>query len=518
MSRPGEREGRYAWGVLLVLTAVYVLNYLDRQILSILAEDVKRDLELTDAQIGFLYGTAFAVFYAVFGLPLGRLADTWTRTRVITWGLSVWSLMTAVSGLARSFGQLAGARFGVGVGEASANPAAFSLIADYFRPERRATAMAVYQTGLYIGSGLGLGIGGLVVHAWDVAWAGTPPPFGLRGWQVAFFVVGVPGLLLAPLVRRLAEPERGALDGVPAPNAAHPMRDALRELGAVLPPFTLAHLWTVGGGARLPARNLAIAALLALAAWGMTAALGNPVQWIALGVGIYAATSWSQGLRIRDPASFALMFEARAPRLAALGFAFLAAVGYGVNFWTAPFFIRVHGMEKATAGVTLGLIHALGGWLGVVAGGVIADRWRRRTAEGRIYTTMLAASLPVPFAIAMLRAPATPVALACYALWSVLAGCWGGAAVAVVQDLVLPRMRGTAAAVYLLLATFVGLAVGPYAIGRVSLAVGDLGLAMQMGLVWDGVALLCLTGAGRHLAADEAGKIARARAAGEPIA
>jgi MFS family permease len=165
MSGASAREPGGARLALAVLTAVYVLNYLDRQILSILAEDVKRDLGLSDAQIGFLYGTAFAVFYAVFGLPLGRLADTWTRTRVITAGLGVWSLMTTVSGLARTFPQLALARFGVGIGEASANPASFSLIADYFRPERRATAMAVYQTGLYIGSGLGLGIGGLVVTA-----------------------------------------------------------------------------------------------------------------------------------------------------------------------------------------------------------------------------------------------------------------------------------------------------------------------------------------------------------------
>ena len=212
------------------------------------------------------------------------------------------------------------------------------------------------------------------------------------------------------------------------------------------------------------------------------------------------------------------MFEARAPRLAALGFAFIAAVGYGVNFWTVPFFIRVHGMERAQAGLTLGGIHALAGWTGVTLGGVVADRWRRRTSAGRLYTTMLAASVPIPFALAMLRLEATSTALVCYAAWSVLAGCWGGAAVAVIQDLVLPRMRGTAAAVYLLLATFVGLAIGPYAIGRLSQATGDLGLAIQFGLVWDGAALVCLAGAARHLASDEAGMLARARAAGEPIA
>src|SRR5262249_6681793 len=152
----------------------------------------------------------------------------------------------------------------------------------------------------------------------------------------------------------------------------------------------------------------------------------------------------AQALRRRDPPTFAVMFEAHAPRLAALGFAFLAAVGYGVNFWTAPFFIRVHAMDRAQAGLVLGGIHALRGGLGVVLGGVVADRWQRRTIAGRLHTTMLAATLPVPFALAMLRASTVGTALGCYAAWSVLAGCWGGAGVAVIQDLVLPRMRGTA--------------------------------------------------------------------------
>jgi len=134
-----EAAGRYPRYVLGVLVLVYVFNFLDRQILSILAERIKADLGLSDAQIGFLYGTAFAVFYALFGIPLGRLADVWDRRRLISVGLSFWSLMTAASALARNFTQLTAARFGVGVGEASASPAAYSLLCDYFPVARRAS-------------------------------------------------------------------------------------------------------------------------------------------------------------------------------------------------------------------------------------------------------------------------------------------------------------------------------------------------------------------------------------------
>src|SRR5262249_38439290 len=158
---------------------------------------IKADLQLTDAQLGFLYGTAFAIFYAIFGIPLGRLADVWDRRRLIAIGLTGWSCMTAISGLARNFPHLPAARIGVGVGEASASPAAFSMLSDYFPISKRATVLAIYSSGIYIGAGLGLGIGGLIVERWDAAWAGTTAPFGLRGWQAAFFAVGLPGLLLA---------------------------------------------------------------------------------------------------------------------------------------------------------------------------------------------------------------------------------------------------------------------------------------------------------------------------------
>ncbi|NJN52820.1 MAG: MFS transporter [Gammaproteobacteria bacterium] len=198
MSDDREVGGRYAKYVLGVLVIVYIFNFVDRQILSILAEEIKADLGISDADIGFLYGTAFAIFYAVFGIPLGKLADVWMRGRLISVGLAFWSLMTALSGTAKSFASLAVYRFGVGIGEASATPAAFSMLSDYFPPRLRATALAIYSSGIYIGAGIGLFIGGVVVEGWRDAFPDpATAPFGIKPWQAAFFVVGLPGLAMA---------------------------------------------------------------------------------------------------------------------------------------------------------------------------------------------------------------------------------------------------------------------------------------------------------------------------------
>ena len=142
-AHPPVRVSAYAWYALFVLVLVYIINFIDRQILSILAEDIKKDLGLEDAQIGFLYGTAFAVFYALFGIPLGRLADSWYRGRLMAIGLALWSSMTALSAFANSFTMLAVARIGVGIGEASASPAAYSMISDNFPKEKRAAALSI---------------------------------------------------------------------------------------------------------------------------------------------------------------------------------------------------------------------------------------------------------------------------------------------------------------------------------------------------------------------------------------
>ncbi len=173
----------YSWYALSVLVLVYVLNFIDRQILSILANDIKADLGVDDAYLGFLYGTAFAIFYALFGIPLGKLADSWKRVRLMTLGLTLWSAMTAVSGFARDAATLTVARIGVGVGEATASPSAYSLISDWFPARLRATALAIYSSGLYIGGGVSLAIGGVIVDQWNSAFPGGDPWLGLAGWQ-----------------------------------------------------------------------------------------------------------------------------------------------------------------------------------------------------------------------------------------------------------------------------------------------------------------------------------------------
>ena len=187
----------YALGVLVV---VYTFNFIDRQILSILLGPIKQDLGLSDSALGMLTGFAFALFYATLGIPIARFADRSNRRNLIAWALAIWSAMTAVSGLAQNFWHLLLARIGVGVGEAGCSPPAHSILADYFPTENRATALGIYSLGIPFGILFGFIAGGWLNEFF--------------GWRVAFFIVGVPGLLLAILVRfTLREPPRGMAEG-----------------------------------------------------------------------------------------------------------------------------------------------------------------------------------------------------------------------------------------------------------------------------------------------------------------
>ena len=517
-----EVGGPYARYVLFVLVLVYVFNFIDRQILSILAEEIKADLGLDDAQIGFLYGTAFAVFYAVFGIPLGRLADVWVRRSVISMGLFFWSGMTALSGTARSFVSLAGYRIGVGVGEASASPAAFSMLSDYFPPRLRATAVGIYSSGVYIGAGVGLLIGGQVVDRWNAAYPGGGP-FGLVGWQAAFFVVGLPGLLMAIWVRTLKEPIRGMAEGLPEPKPHPAPFGALgKELMAVLPPFTLISLG-VAGGARVVVMNLVGAAVIAGISWALVVLVGPVPQWVALGIGVYCAFSWAQGLALRDRPAFELIFKTKSMVLGVIGFASISFVGYGFGFWIPPFFIREHGISAGTAGTILGVLAAIGGWLGVTTGGIVSDKLKERSPRGRMVVGLFAAGFAVPAAFVVVGASNLTLAYAGTFLFHVFSSSWVGPGATTPNDLVLPRMRGAASAFYLLMVTFIGLALGPFTIGKLSDVFARGGadpadalrsamLASLFIFLLTGVALIA---AGRYVGEEERTRVERARAVGE---
>ncbi len=186
----------YANYVLVLLFVVYIFNFIDRQILAILLDPIKEELGASDTQMGFLTGFAFALFYTFAGIPIARAADSGVRRTIISIGIAVWSLMTAASGLIRTFPQLALARIGVGIGEAAFVPPAHSLISDYFPPKRRATAFAVFSMGIYVGVAMGFLIGGWISE--------------LSSWRMAFVVVGLPGLVMAVIVRlSVREPPRG---------------------------------------------------------------------------------------------------------------------------------------------------------------------------------------------------------------------------------------------------------------------------------------------------------------------
>ena len=522
------RIGAYAYYALFVLVLVYVVNFIDRQILSILVGDIKRDLGASDAQIGFLYGTAFAVFYALFGIPLGRLADSWYRGRLMAMGLALWSSMTALSGFASTFGMLAVARIGVGIGEASASPAAYSMISDSFPKARRATALSIYSSGLYIGGALSLPLGGLIVSRWTRAFPEpAAAPLGLAGWQAAFLAVGLPGLLLALWVLSLREPLRGASDGQPQPVVRpNAWRDFGRELAAILPPLTLISVSRIPGALRT---NLIVLGIVVAAALALIRLTGDWPQWSAYGLGVYAVFSWTQSLKGRDLPAYRLIWGEPLVVVLAIAFGSIAFVAYATSFWMPPYVEATFygdplaparylgGMTaKEEVGFIIGWSAAFASAAGVILGGYISDLWRQRDPRGRLFVNMLSAVLPIPLVSFMLVTDSLGALYVVNPFAHMFASAWVGAAVATLQDLVLPRMRATAGATYILGTTMIGLALGPYFAGKMSMLTGSLGTGIACLFVMPPLTLLGLWLGARRIAALEASKVARAREAGEP--
>jgi predicted MFS family arabinose efflux permease len=211
------RTRRASWYALCLLTIVYSFNFIDRQLLAILQESIKADLSLSDSQLGLLTGFAFAIFYVTAGIPIARWADRGNRRNIVSLSLFIWSFMTALSGFAQNYAHLLMARIGVGVGEAGGSPPSHSIISDIFPADRRATAIGFYSMGVSIGILFGFLAGGWLNEFF--------------GWRVAFMVVGIPGVILAIVLRfTLREPIRGLHDGVPTGSGPVPFREVLSVL------------------------------------------------------------------------------------------------------------------------------------------------------------------------------------------------------------------------------------------------------------------------------------------------
>ena len=516
--------GAYAHYVLFVLVIVYVFNFIDRSIISILSEEIQADLGVGDAEMGFLYGTVFAVFYAVFGIPLARFADVWVRRSLISVGLMFWSLMTALSGFARSFATLATFRVGVGIGEASASPAAYSLLADYYPPRFRATAIAIYSSGVFIGSGIGMFIGGWVLDSWNAHFpVVSEAPLQLKGWQAAFLAVGLPGILMAIWVRTLREPVRGISEGLPE-HEPHPSPLSVlwTELAAMMPLLNLPGLKKHGASVRL---NLLVGAAIAVCAYLLILATGNVKQWVALGIGVYVSFGWVQSLQVRDPATFAMIFKSKALVYTTLAFPTIAFVTYGITFWTAPLLLRLHDTNAAEVGLYLGLATAFGGLIGVTLGGVLADWLKSKHPCGRLLLGHWTIIGTVPIVLWMMYTDSLKLAFFLAFSHHLFSAAWVGVAPSTAADLVMPRMRAVAGAYFLLVNTFIGLALGPYAVGQLSDFLSGAGMApaeslraaISGSMLVFVSTLVFLALAWRHLPGDEASRLQRAEALGEKI-
>lgn len=521
----GAVDGAYARYVLLVLVIVYIFNFIDRQILAILAEDIKADLGISDSALGFLYGTAFAVFYATFGIAFGRLADICNRTKLIAAGIGFWSLMTALSGLARGFLPLAACRFGVGVGEACATPASISILYDYFSPRVRTTIAAIYSSGVYIGAGLGLILGGAVLDFWNSAWpTAHSAPFGLRGWQAAFMIVGLPGLVIAIWVWMLREPQRGGADGVDSNVHTNAVQETLAVLASMVP---LLNVWLLlrQGARRAALFNVAVGGGIAAAAFYLAALTDGALQWGALGVGVYCSFSWAQGLARRDPVTFGMLLGCTTVRNMLLASGSTAFLAFSLGFWAVPFMQRFHGASATEAGATLGLGLAVSGFVGVILGGVLADALRARTPRGKLYVWLGGVAAAVIAALGFLTTSDRHLAYAGIFVMYLTASMAHGPTLATINDLVLPRSRATATALFAMISTLLGVALGPYLTGHVSdtLAAGgaSAGEALRQAMMWSlllpvaGLALIFL--ALPHVEADERNLTSRARRLGEAI-
>ena len=364
---------------LLILFAINLLNFFDRQLIGALAEPIRKEFHLSDTSLGLL-GTIATLFYALVGLPLGRLSDKWSRTRLLAIGTAVWSLLTAASGLVQNYMQMFVARLGVGVGEATCAPAGQSLIGDLFPPERRARAMGVFMLGLPAGLFLAYASAGAIGAAF--------------GWRATFLFACVPGLLVAWLALRIPEPLRGAQDA--ARPAAYHDADMKSPYAAVL---KLPTMW-----------------------------------WIILS-GIFHNFNM-----------------------------------YAINAFQTPFLQRFHEMSLREASNVSAISVGAVGAIGLLAGGWLADKMRAKRRNGRLVLSAAAMAIAAPAIFLALSQPKGSVMafMLLMMVGTMTMFVYYATVYAAIQDVIQPRLRGTAVAIYFCAMYVLGASMGPVVTGVLS--------------------------------------------------
>ncbi len=379
----------YKASVLALLLATYTFNFIDRTIIATIGQAIKVDLHLSDTQLGLLGGLYFALLYTILGIPIARLAERWNRVSIISLSLVIWSGFTALCGSAASFAQLALYRFGVGVGEAGCSPPSHSLISDYYEPKSRASALSIYSFGIPLGTMFGAILGGWLAQTFS--------------WRVAFVIVGLPGILLALLVKLIVkEPPRGHSEIKERPLEAE---DVVVE--PAKPPFSLAGEF----------RELGAVMAVLFGKW--------PVLHMMLGV-----------------------------TLASFG-------SYGSGAFLPPYLVRGFGLNLAQVGLIVGLIAGFSAGIGTLVGGFLTDWAGRRSAKWYALVPAIGLLVATPiYIVAYLQPDWKTMALILLVPgifhYTYLAPTFG-----VVQNSVEPRRRATATALLFFFLNLIALGGGP---------------------------------------------------------
>lgn len=437
---PLHRGGFYPWYVVAVLTFAFTVAFIDRQILSLLVQPIRRDLGISDTQISLLAGFAFAVFYSFLGVPIARLADRRSRRAIISVGVFLWSLMTAACGLAKSFVGLFVARVGVGVGEATLSPAAYSMIADYFPPQKLARAIAVYAMGLYLGAGLAMIAGSAVVRLVSDAGPVTLPLVGtLFPWQLTFFAVALPGILVLAGMATVREPER---------------RDHLVE------PSSTERSAEPSGTEKQAAATDAWEGVTQSAAVRKAAPVAEEVD------DLDAAAVAAVGHLVKAvPLAEVVAFFRRNLRFVAAhfaGFGLLGTVITAYMVWTPEFLRRSYGLDIADAGLIYGLILLVFGASGPYAGGWLST-WlvAKGFRDGEMRTAVIGGLAMTPLAVLTPLAPGPLSAIVLLAA-ATFALSFPQAFPPTLLQLMAPnRLRAQVTAIFMLVSVLVAYTIGP---------------------------------------------------------